>query len=113
MAVSSVLEPLIARKIFTDQEAAVRELARDYILRQIEILKVRTSEFERKYGMSLGHFNEYMHERSTLLSSGQLSEEQKRSLGQAIMQEEDDWLDWKAAQEMLDSWLGLRVEIQV
>jgi hypothetical protein len=27
------------------------------------------------------------------------------------MQEEDDWLDWKVAQEMLESWLGLRQEV--
>jgi len=27
------------------------------------------------------------------------------------MQEEDDWLDWKAAQEMIESWIGLRQEI--
>ena len=27
------------------------------------------------------------------------------------MREEDDWLDWKAAQEMLESWLGVRREV--
>jgi len=26
------------------------------------------------------------------------------------MQEEDDWLDWKVAREMLENWLGLRQE---
>jgi len=31
--------------------------------------------------------------------------------GTAIMQEEDDWLDWKAAEELLESWLGLRQEV--
>ncbi|MEA2014437.1 MAG: hypothetical protein U9N38_03925 [Thermodesulfobacteriota bacterium] len=34
----------------------------------------------------------------------------RQKLGQAIMQEEDDWLDWKAAQEMLKSWIGVRKE---
>ena len=33
------------------------------------------------------------------------------TLGQAIMQNEDDWLDWKAAQEMLESWIGVRREV--
>ena len=28
-------------------------------------------------------------------------------LGKAVMGEEDDWLDWKAAQEILESWLGI------
>jgi hypothetical protein len=26
------------------------------------------------------------------------------------MQDEDDWLEWKAAEDMLQSWLGLRGE---
>jgi len=29
------------------------------------------------------------------------------------MQEEDDWLDWKAARELLENWLGLRQEVGV
>jgi hypothetical protein len=29
------------------------------------------------------------------------------------MQEEDDWLEWKASKEMLESWLGLRQEVAV
>ena len=31
-------------------------------------------------------------------------------LGEDIMLDEDDWLDWKVAEEMLESWLGLRTE---
>jgi hypothetical protein len=27
------------------------------------------------------------------------------------MREEDDWLDWKATQEMLENWLGVRREV--
>jgi hypothetical protein len=26
------------------------------------------------------------------------------------MRDEEDWLDWKVAEEMLESWLGLGVE---
>jgi len=48
-----------------------------------------------------------------LLESGDLSAEQRRVLGQAVVQEEDDWLDWKAAQEMLEAWLRLRQEVAV
>ena len=63
--------------------------------------------------MRFRQFSEYLHERSVLLGSGDLSTEQRRTLGQAIMQEEDDWLDWKVAQEMLESWLGIRQEVTV
>lgn len=58
--------------------------------------------------MPFARFGEYLHKRSVLLASEQLSPEQRQSLGQAIMREEDDWFDWKASLEMRDSWLGLR-----
>jgi hypothetical protein len=61
--------------------------------------------------MSFQQFHEYLQERSRLLESGDLSPEQRQALGRAVMQEEDDWLDWKAAQEMLESWLGIRQEV--
>jgi len=56
---------------------------------------------------------EYLHERSMMLKSDSLSEDQRQALGRAIMQEEDDWLDWKVAQEMLDNWIGIRQEVAV
>ncbi len=61
--------------------------------------------------MRFEQFSDYVHERSVLLKSGDLSTEQRRTLGQAIMQEEDDWLDWKASQEMVESWIGIRKEV--
>jgi len=111
ITISTTIEPLIRRKIFNNQEEAVRELLRDYIVRQIAALKRDVSRFERKYGMRFDQFREYIHERSVLLESSDFSEEQRQTLGQAIMQEEDDWLDWKVAQEMLDSWIGIRKEV--
>jgi hypothetical protein len=111
--VRAVIEPLIKRKLFATEEEAVREMLREYILRQITTLKRELTRFERKYGMSFERFEEYLHERSVLLETGNLSVEQCRSLGRIIMHEEDDWLDRKAAREMLESWLGLRQEVTV
>lgn len=107
----AVLEPLIRRKVFADEQVAVREIARDYVRHQVEGLIRDIRGFERKYGMSFGRFAEYVHARSELLLSGELEAVQKQSLGQALMRDEDDWLDWKAAQEMLDSWLSLDHEV--
>jgi hypothetical protein len=39
--------------------------------------------------------------------------EQPQTLSEAEMQEEDDWLDWKAVREILENWLGLRQETGV
>lgn len=109
-AVSAVIKPLITRKIFVSEEEAVRVLLRDYMLRQITDLQHRVEQFSQKYEMDFHQFNDYLHERSALLTGGTLTQEQQQTLGRAIMEEEDDWLDWKAAQEMLENWLGVRQE---
>ena len=111
MATYSALEPLIRRRVFATEESAVRELTRDYLLRQIDDLQSRIGDFERQYGMKYADFVEYLRERSRLLASGDRVGEEQTQLGQAIMQEEDDLLEWKAAEEMLANWLGLRQEI--
>jgi hypothetical protein len=111
-AISAAIEPLLKRRIFASEEEAIHELLRGYILQQLGELRQQISNFEEKHGMSFHQFAEYLHERSLLLERGNLSKEQRKVLGQALMQEEDDWLDWKAAQEMLESWLGIRQEIQ-
>lgn len=111
MTVASVLQPLIARDIFPDEETAVRELALDYVLRQVDILQGIVAAFEQKYAMSFAQFQQYLHERSRLLASSDLDGESRRRLGQLVMHEEDDWLEWKAAAEMLESWLGLSREV--
>ncbi|GAB4527956.1 MAG: hypothetical protein Kow0063_03770 [Anaerolineae bacterium] len=109
--IDRAIEPLIRRKIFNTEEEAIRELLREYILRQIGALQQEVSHFEQKHGMRFQQFSEYLHERSVLLEKGDFSAAQRQALGQAVMQEEDDWLEWKAAQEMLESWLGLRQEV--
>ena len=107
---SAVMEPLIRRKVFATEEEAVRTLLRQYVLQQVSALQRDSARFEREYGMKFEQFVEYLHERSILLEKGELFPKQRQVLGQAIMQEEDDWLEWKAVREMLESWLGLHQE---
>ena len=108
--VSTMIAPLIRRRIFTSEEQAARELLSEHIGRQITSLRRRITRFERKYGMNFEQFVTYLRERSDLLATGGLSPEQLHALNQAVMQEEDDWLDWKVAREMLESWIGLSEE---
>lgn len=105
------IEPLVRRRVFVTEEQAARELVRDYVLRQVTSLQREVTHFERRYGMRFEHFSEYLHERSALLEAGSLEPSQRQTLGQAIMEEEADWLDWKAAQELLENWLGVRREV--
>ena len=107
-SVSAMVEPLVNKKMFATQEEAVRSLLREYTLQQVSQLQQELSSLESKYGMPFEQFAAYVHERSVMLEEGDISPEQQKALGQAVMQEEEDWLEWKLNREMLDSWLGLR-----
>ena len=111
--IHTTIEPLIREKIFNNEEEALQEILREYIIRQILNLQKEIKRFEKKYGMRFERFKSYLHERSVLLQSDTLSGDERRVLGQAIMQEENDFLDWKANQEILDSWIGIRKEVKV
>ena len=63
--------------------------------------------------MNFQQFHQYLHERSLLLEKKALPTGQLQTLSAAVMREEDDCLDWKAAREMLENWLGLRQEVGV
>jgi hypothetical protein len=111
MTVETILDPLVKRKLFNTPEDAARKLARNYILQQIETYNQRIAEFERKRGMSFEQFTRYTAERTAhLRNPGDMSPEKLQILSQDIMRDEDDWLDWKVAEEMLESWLGLGAE---
>jgi len=104
------IEPLLRRNIFATEDEAIRELVREYVLRQIISLQEELKQFERKHGMNFKQFNKYLHERSVLLEKKSLPAEQLQALNVSIMQDEDDWLEWKAVCEMLENWLGLQQE---
>ncbi|MGC1378420.1 MAG: hypothetical protein WA821_19465 [Anaerolineales bacterium] len=108
---STQVEALIKRNLFASEEEALHELVRDYVLRQMSVLEQQALQFERKYGMNFQQFDQYLHERSLLLENKELPDVQRKALNTAIMLEEEDWLDWKAARELLENWLGLRQEI--
>jgi hypothetical protein len=105
------VEALIKRNIFASEEEALQELVRDYVLRKMTVLQEEALQFERKYGMNFQQFNQYLHERSIMLETKALPEDRLKALNATVMQEEDDWLDWKAARELLENWLGLRQEV--
>lgn len=106
------IEPLLKRNIFSTEDEALQALVHDYVLRQISSLQEETARLEKKHGMNFLQFNKYLRERSILLEKKSLPPEQLKSLGASIMQDEDDWLDWKAAREMLENWLGLQQETE-
>ena len=111
VATTTAMQPLIKRNMFNSEDQAIQELVRNYILHQISDLQRNIHRFEKKYGMRFNRFVDYLHVRSALLESGQLPAQQRQILGQVIMREEEDWMEWKATQEMLDRWLDVRQEV--
>lgn len=112
VVIDKIVGPLIKKGIFESVENAVQKLMEDYVSRQIVSHQQVIKKMERKHGMNFTNFTEYLKERAkSLQESKDLSSEQKLSLGRRIMNDEDDWLDWKAAHEMLESWVGLEKEV--
>ena len=86
----AVVEPFVRRGLFPNAEMAVAEIARDYVLRQIERYHAVETAFQARYGMTYEQFDDYLRVRSETLSKNP-----NPALNQAIMIEEDDALDWK------------------
>lgn len=103
--VTTLVEPFVRRGLFATPEHAVAEMARDYVLHQIERHRAVIEKLESKHGMTYEQFNAYLKSRSQILASSP-----SRALNQAIMAEEEDALDWKIANDMLQSWLGIESE---
>ncbi len=103
---TAVMEPFVRRGLFPSAEMAVAEMARDYVLRQIETYRAMDAALKARYGMSYEQFEDYLRARSQALM-----ERPNPELGQAVMAEEDDAQDWKIAREMIQSWLGLQSEV--
>jgi len=104
--VAAVVEPFVRRGLFDSPETAVVEMAREYVLRQIERYRAITERLQAEHGMTYEQFEAYLKARSATLEKTP-----NPTLNQAVMAEEEDALDWKVARDMLQSWLGLQVEV--
>ena len=104
--VVSAVEPFVRRGLFATPEQAVTEMARDYVLHQIERYRAITENLQAKYGMTYEQFEAYLKSRSATLAASP-----NPALNRVVMVEEEDALDWKIAREMLQSWLGLQTEV--
>ena len=103
----SVIELFVQRGLFPTPEQAMHKIACDYVLRQIEHYQRIVESMQAKYSMTYEQFDAYLSSRSVTLAS-----KPNPVLNQAVMDEEEDALDWKIAREMLQSWLGLQWEIK-
>jgi hypothetical protein len=111
MTAEAILNPLVRRGLFSDVEHAARSLVRNYVLQQIDLCRKEITEYETRHSMSFEQFTRYTEKRTEQLrQASNWSETQRSALAQAVMQDEQDWLEWKATEEFLRSWLGLQGE---
>ncbi len=82
---SNLLKPLITSGIYKDEKVALKNIIADYIERKIEAYTALIKEMEKKYRKDFDT----------------ITNEIK---GRAKMDMEDDWMEWKAAILMKESW---------
>jgi hypothetical protein len=80
-----VAQGMVAVGLYKDVDAAIRALAVEQVERKIAAYREQVQEFERRYSHGL-------EEHSRLLE------------GRATMEEEEEWMEWKDAQVMLEAW---------
>src|SRR3989337_2095409 len=78
-------KPLVELGLYSSTREFIRDITSEFIKHKIAFYKKQLKIFEKKYSMSFGAF-------SKKLEKG------------ASIPEEDDWIEWEAAQNMLKVW---------
>ncbi len=80
-----IAKPLMELGLYDSTREFIRDVAKDFIKHKIEIYKKQLKAFEQKYRMSFDAFSK------------------KLEKGASIAQE-DEWMEWEAAENMLKAW---------
>ena len=88
----TVARSMVATGVYKDVGTAIRALAVEQVERKIAAYQEQVQAFEHKYLHPL-------EEHSRLLA------------GHASMAEEDEWMEWKGAQVMLEAWHSALQEV--
>ncbi len=83
--ISDIVRPLVLSGIYKNEEVALKEIILDHVLRKNQKYKRIILEFKAKHKLSFEEFSKKIKNRATI-------------------EEEDDWMDWKAAIEMNEAW---------
>lgn len=80
-----IAKPLVELGLYDSTREFIRDVAKDFIKHKVEIYKKQLKAFEQKYRMSFDAFSK------------------KLEKGASIAQE-DEWMEWEAADNMLKAW---------
>ncbi len=83
--ISEIVRPLVLSGIYKNEKLALKDIVLDYLLKKSQNYKLTILKFQSKYELNFKDFSE-------------------KIKNNAKMQEEEDWMDWKAAIEMNEAW---------
>lgn len=86
-------EPFVRMGVYKSQEEAFKELVLEQVRQRIEEAEKEAAFFRQKYGLSFDEFTASL-------------------AGKANTEEEDDWMMWESARDMLKSWQTIEAEIR-
>jgi hypothetical protein len=92
-AISLLTEPFVRAGLYTSPEQALKRIIIDHIERQIAWAEAQVHRYEQKYKRT---FTEWS----------------KSLAGQASVADEDDWMEWEAALDMLESWQQVKIQVE-
>jgi len=84
-------QPFVRSGIYASPEQALKHIVLDYIDRQLAWAQAERRRYERKYHCAFAEWS-------------------KSLSGKATIADEDDWMEWEAILDMLDSWQKIKTE---
>ncbi|MDP3105589.1 MAG: hypothetical protein Q8M95_13395 [Candidatus Methanoperedens sp.] len=78
-------KPLVELGLYASTREFIMDVTSEFIKHKIELYKKQLKVFEKKYGMSFGAFSKKLEKSVTI-------------------PEEDEWMEWEAAENMLRVW---------
>jgi len=86
-------EPFVRTGVYKSRGEALKELVLEQVRQRIEEAEEEIVSFRRKYAMDFDEFTASL-------------------AGEADTQEEDDWMAWESARDMLESWKAIEADIR-
>jgi len=83
--ISNILKPLVVSGVYKDEAVALKDIIADYMHRRIEAYASVIKKMEAKYGKDFDAVSKKIRKKATI-------------------EVEDDWMEWKAAIIMSQSW---------
>jgi len=90
---TTIAESLVATKKYKNRDEALYALAISEVDRKIAKYRRRISRLRKKHDMTFDEFTAHLN-------------------GRATIEQEDDWLEWEAAIDMLSDWEATKEELR-